>query len=451
MPTLSLERPPLVEYQRSFLYNPQRFTVTEAATKVGKTFSHSWWLFEQSHSPVDDGDEYLWLAPTYAQAAMVFDEVVRRVAHTGAYKVNHSALTITNPNGGILRYRTAEKPDNLYGPSNIRAIVGDEFTRWRPLVWPVVRSLATAKRCPVKLIGNFIGDSNWGHRLAIDNASDPDWVYFKITAQQAVNAGIMASEELESARRSLPPAVFAALYMCEGSAHPLQMMDADAIADLWTNSAERGDRYMVVDVAGEGQDKTTVTVWDGLHIDYIYTEDKSKGPDLVATIDALAKSEGVGRSRIVVDCDGIGGMGVADYLVGCVRFHGGGAVVPQQGDKRVNFANLRAQCYYKLAELVNERAVSIDPDCSEYASTINTELEYVRRKDDITANKLGVMPKDKVKEGLGRSPDYADNLMMRMVLELRGAPLAVDLLAKKGGELRKARRREEIKRYYKYR
>lgn len=32
--------------------------------------------------------------------------------------------------------------------------------------------------------------------------------------------------------------------------------------------------------------------------------------------------------------------------------------------------------------------------------------------------KLRILPKDKVKEGLGRSPDFADNLMMRMVLEL---------------------------------
>lgn len=418
MPLLKIERPWLAEYQTAFLYNPERFTVTEAATKVGKTISHSWWLYELAHNPPNVGDEYLWLAPTYAQAEMVFSDVVRKVAHTAAYKVNRSDLTIQTPQGGILRYKTAEKPDNLYGPSNIRAIVGDEFTRWRPSVWPVVRSLSTALQCPVKLIGNYIGESNWGHRLAIDNASDPEWAYFRITAQQAVGAGIMKQSEIDSARRSLPPAVFAALFLCEGSAHPLQMIYADAIADLWTNDAERGQKAMVVDVAGEGQDKTVVTVWDGLHIEYIYTEDKSSGPELVATIDALAKSEGVGRSRIVVDCDGLGGMGVADYLRGCVRFHGGGKVKAQAGDKRVNFVNLRSQCYYLLADWINNRQISINPDMSHHASDIGAELEYVRRKDDITAAKLGVWPKDKIKEGLGRSPDYGDNLMMRMALEL---------------------------------
>ena len=87
---LKIERPKLTDYQRDFLYNPQRFTVTEAATKIGKTFSHSWWLFEQSHNPVNDGDEYWWLAPTYAQADMVFQHVVRKVASTGAYTINRA-------------------------------------------------------------------------------------------------------------------------------------------------------------------------------------------------------------------------------------------------------------------------------------------------------------------------------------------------------------------------
>ena len=127
-----IHRPKLAEYQRAFLYNKERFTVTEAATKVGKTLSHSWWLFETAHNPPNLGDECLWLAPTYQQADMVFSDVVRKVAPTGAYVINRSDLTIETPKGGILRYRTAEKPDNLYGPSNIVAIVGDEFTRWAP-------------------------------------------------------------------------------------------------------------------------------------------------------------------------------------------------------------------------------------------------------------------------------------------------------------------------------
>lgn len=447
MPSLDIERPPLVEYQRAFLYNAHRFTVTEAATKIGKTFSHSWWLFEQSHDPVEQGDEYLWLAPTYAQAAMVFEEVARRVAPTGVYKVNYSQLTITNPHGGILRYRTAEKPDNLYGPSNIRAIVGDEFTRWRPLVWPVVRSLATAKRCPVKLIGNYIGEDNWGHRLAKDNEHDPEWAYFRVNAWDAVKAGIMQEAEVESARRSLPPSVFSALYLCEGTADPSMLMDWQAINDLFTNDhAAGGERWMVIDVAGGGKDKTVISIWEGLRAVHWYVEDKSNSPDLIATVLSMSKLENIPRSRIIIDADGIGGMGLADHLPGCYRFRAQGKVFPQKGHQP-NYRYLKDQCGHKLAEIVNAREIYID--APDHRDTIAQELSWIRRGKMDHDGKLRILAKDKVKEGLGRSPDFGDNLMMRMVGELTNSePIAVGMLERQGIERRRKNMREEIKKHF---
>lgn len=437
--TVEVDRPPLVDYQRAFLYNPHRFTVTEAATKVGKTFSHSWWLFEQSHDPIDEGDEYLWLAPTYAQAAMVFEEVARRMAPTGAYKVNYSQLTITNPHGGILRYRTAEKPDNLYGPSNVRAIVGDEFTRWRPMVWPVVRSLATAKRCPVKLIGNYIGEDNWGHRLAQDNANDPEWAYFRVTAPDAVRAGIMAQEEVDSARRSLPPSVFAALYLCEGTTDPSMLMDWQAINDLFTNDhVQPGQRYLTCDVARYGSDKTVVMLWEGLRVAQVYVYSGQATNATAAAIESTARLEAVPRSRIIIDDDGIGG-GVVDLLPGCYAFKGGAKPLPRKGHEQ-NYANLKAQCCYELAQRVNAREIYID--APDHRDTIAQELSWVRRDKMDHDGKLRILAKDKVKEGLGRSPDFGDNLMMRMVGELvHSEPIAVGLLERQG----RARRSEEFK------
>jgi hypothetical protein len=443
---VEIDRPPLVDYQRAFLTNPHRFTVTEAATKVGKTFSHSWWLFEQSHSPVDDGDEYLWLAPTYAQAAMVFEEVARRVGPTGVYRVNYSQLTITNPHGGILRYRTAEKPDNLYGPSNIRAIVGDEFTRWRPLVWPVVRSLATAKRCPVKLIGNYIGEDNWGHRLAKDNEHDPEWAYFRVNAWDAVKAGIMQEAEVESARRSLPPSVFSALYLCEGTADPSMLMDWQAINDLFTNDhVAPGQRYLTCDVARYGSDKTVVMLWEGLRVAQVYVYSGQATNATAAAIESTARLESVPRSRIIIDDDGIGG-GVVDLLPGCYAFKGGAKPLPRKGHEQ-NYANLKAQCCYELAQRVNAREIHID--AADHRDTIAQELSWVRRDKMDHDGKLRILAKDKVKEGLGRSPDFGDNLMMRMVGELTNSePIAVGMLERQGMMRRQAKMREGLKNHF---
>jgi len=406
-----IHRPKLAEYQRAFLYNKERFTVTEAATKVGKTLSHSWWLFETAHNPPNLGDECLWLAPTYQQADMVFSDVVRKVAPTGAYVINRSDLTIETPKGGILRYRTAEKPDNLYGPSNIVAIVGDEFTRWRPSVWPVVRSLATARRCPVKLIGNYIGEENWGHRLAMDNQHNPEWAYHRITAYDAVKAGIMAAEEVESARGSLPPSVFSALYLCEGTADPSMLMEWAHINDIFTNDhVAHGQKALTCDVARYGSDKTVLMLWSGLRVEYIYVYQGQATNETAAAILQIAKQEGVQRSRIVIDDDGVGG-GVVDLIRGCVPFNGG-----SRPHKDENYANLKAQCCYMLAQRVNAGEIYVVNE--DYRDTIAQELSWVRRHKMDHDGKLYILPKDKVKEGLGRSPDFGDNLMMRMRLEL---------------------------------
>lgn len=46
---IEIDKPKLTSYQKDFLYNEARFTITEASTKVGKTFAHIWWIFEQAN------------------------------------------------------------------------------------------------------------------------------------------------------------------------------------------------------------------------------------------------------------------------------------------------------------------------------------------------------------------------------------------------------------------
>ena len=51
--------------------------------------------------------------------------------------------------------------------------------------------------------------------------------------------------------------------------------------------------------------------------------------------------------------------------------------------------------------------------------TITQELEQVRRHNIDKDGKLALIPKEKVKDMLGRSPDFSDALMMRMWYELK--------------------------------
>ena len=56
--------------------------------------------------------------------------------------------------------------------------------------------------------------------------------------------------------------------------------------------------------------------------------------------------------------------------------------------------------------------VYIDCQDIEVKKLIIEELEYVKQYNMDKDGKKQVLPKDKIKEQLGRSPDFADTLMM---------------------------------------
>ena len=84
-----LNEPRLADYQRAILDSPARITITEACTKSGKSFSHSWWNFKGAHFPMNPGAECLWVAPSHGQAKMIFDEVTRIERHRRGRVAEH--------------------------------------------------------------------------------------------------------------------------------------------------------------------------------------------------------------------------------------------------------------------------------------------------------------------------------------------------------------------------
>lgn len=208
-------RPKLTAYQLAIINSPARFTVTTAATKIGKTFSHLWWLFEESHSPPKKGANYWWVAPVYSQAKIAFTRLKRVVENTGAYRINESELYIITPLGSVIWFKSADKADNLYG-EDVFAVVFDEFTRAKEAAWIALRSTLTATKGKCKFIGNAKGRKNWGYKLALKAKSgEPNYEFFKITAYDAVNEGILSLEEIEQAKRDLPKHAFDELYLAE--------------------------------------------------------------------------------------------------------------------------------------------------------------------------------------------------------------------------------------------
>ncbi len=139
------------------------------------------------------------------------------MAPKGTFKVNETKLKLTTPTGSIIHFLSAEKPDNLYG-EDVWAAVFDECSRAREDANIALRSTLTATRGKCKYIGNVKGKKNWAYKLGQRaKAGEPNYEYFKITAWDAVDAGILEREEIEQAQRDLPEAAFKELYLAEPS------------------------------------------------------------------------------------------------------------------------------------------------------------------------------------------------------------------------------------------
>jgi len=213
---INYDRPYLTSYQQAILDSPARYTITAASTKTGKTASHIIWLFEQALN-LNNNQSVWWVAPVYQQAEIAFRRMKAQVNIKDFFISNESKLVLTTPMGSRIEFKSAEKPDNLYG-EDVYAAVFDEASRSREDSWFALRSTLTATQGKCKLIGNVKGKKNWFYKLGERAKSgDPNMEYFKITAYDAAKEGILKVEEIEQAKRDLPDYIFRELYLAEPS------------------------------------------------------------------------------------------------------------------------------------------------------------------------------------------------------------------------------------------
>jgi hypothetical protein len=211
---INYERPYLTSYQKAILDSDARYTITAASTKTGKTASHIIWLFEQSLL-LKENQAVWWVAPVYQQAEIAFRRMRAQVNIRDFFHTNESKLVLTTPIGSRIEFKSAEKPDNLYG-DDVYAAVFDEASRAREDSWYALRSTLTATKGKCKLIGNVKGKKNWFYKLeGRKEGGEPNMEYFKITAYDAAKEGILDVEEIEQAKRDLPDYVFKELYLAE--------------------------------------------------------------------------------------------------------------------------------------------------------------------------------------------------------------------------------------------
>lgn len=220
------------------------------------------------------------------------------------------------------------------------------------------------------------------------------------------------------------------------------LISVEALSDAFSNTITKdGDKYLIIDVARFGEDSTVFTFWDGLEL---YRIEKFVKQDTQKTIQQAkdyAAAERIPWSNIMIDEDGIGGA-VVDGMPGVRGFVANSSALPTATQilervskvnhefiPKTNFANLKSQCAFKLAELINEHKLSFR--VPQYRDIIIEELTaLLRHKDPTSDGKMAIRPKDEVKEEINRSPDVGDPLIYRAWFELKREALNEDPVKK---------------------
>jgi len=199
------------------------------------------------------------------------------------------------------------------------------------------------------------------------------------------------------------------------------IFDYFAFNDIFTNQfRNQGNKYITADIALKGSDLLIAFAWNGFVIEDVEIIDKSKSDVVIEKLKDLAERNEVPERNIVYDDDGVGAF-VDGFIKQANGFNNNSKPFNNE-----NYANLKAQCVYKMADFVNQNKVSILQKVSSkkingksIMSHLKEERKVFKREKPDSDGKLSIIPKAKMKNVLGHSPDFMDAFYMRAYFEYK--------------------------------
>jgi len=357
-----------------------------------------------------------------------FFELTSNLKLSTSYNYNSQTGVITWTNGSeillkdLYSYPADPNFDSL-GSLEITGAFIDECNQISFKAWQIVTSRIRYKLNEYNLTPKILGTCN----------PAKNWTYSKFylpTAAGSINETRKFIQSLPTDNPNLPPSYLDSLLALDENSKqrlyygnwefdndPARLIDFDKIQNIFTNDfVDAGDMYISADIARYGSDKMVILVWSGFRVIEIFTLDKSSITETAEAIKSLMNKHRVPLSNVVADEDGVGG-GVVD-IVRCKGFVNNSKALKEENNN-VEYQNLKTQCYYKLAELIQSNKLFIDCNNADVQDIITKELEQVKRDKIDQDGKLRILPKEKVKELIGHSPDYSDALAMRFYFDLK--------------------------------
>lgn len=424
----------LHEQQKRVVISPARFKILRAGRRGGKTKLEvedmSFEASEASNRPI------FYLAPTQAQArSIIWEELKARLGSAGIANESRLEMTVMTADGGtsIIKVAGWENRENFRGQKAWK-IYFDEvdtmknfFTGWQEIFRPALtdfKGKAIFSGTPKKENPNL-------RRLEKIAETDGDYAafHFKTEDNPYIDKG-----EIAKARKELDYDTFVQEYEAEYVDNAGALFSYDALVDTFSNTITKdGQKYMTVDIAEDGSDKTVFSIWDGLE-EYRREEfERLNTENIVDKIRDFASVERIPFSHICVDAIGVGaGVASNSRLDGIIGYKSSYAPIKTDMDiVRLpnvhyldnaplvsDYRNLRSQCVFTLADLVNNHNIA-SRVTGEFKEEIIEELSTYQDASTGDGKRLATLKED-VKEIIGRSPDHSDTWIMRMYFVVRG-------------------------------
>lgn len=426
-----------------------RFKVGRAGRKGGKTALEIETLSYKAVAKAQDlpikkfifetGRKVLYIAPTQLQARnIVWEALKTRLAGIGVPNEQLLQMKVKNADGKTTTIYVGgwENRENYRGLTDVVHISFDEvdtlrdfFIGWREIFRPMFLDTGGT----ADFIGTPKKENPNLRRLEKEAEGDPAWECFHFTSRD--NPFLPVSEidalekEYEGDMVSYRQEVMAEYVDNAGS-----LIKYAALIDMWSNTITKdGSRYLIVDVADDGSDKTVFSFWDGLEeyrkelFEHLNTE------GIVTQIREYAASERIPYSHIGVDAIGVGaGVASSSLLDGIIGFKSSFGPIktdldivrlPNVGHLKdapltSDYKNLRSQCVFTLADHINTHKIA--SRVQDVRIRERTIEELALYQDISTGDgKRFATTKEEIKAKLGRSPDLSDTLVMRMYFVIR--------------------------------
>ena len=433
----------LYPHQQKVARSPARFKITRGGRRSGKTvLKTETMVFKAVSNLINLAREFpdrsvIFIAPTQKQARTIIWSALKARLH-GIGKANESRLEMVIPteNGGNATIFVGgwENRENYRGMSNVIHIEFDEtdtmkdfFIGWEEIFKPMLMETGGSAGfggTPKKENPNL-------RRLEKEAEDKSNWQRFHFTSWDNPD---FSREELELAREEMDGETYKQEIMAEYVDNAGALFGYDAVLDVFTNAITKSkEKYLIIDVADDGTDKTKFSFWQGLEeyrresFGYMTTDAK------IAKTREFQTQEQIPMSQTLVDANYGSGVAMASspLLDGIIGYKGSyGAIRTDQDPTKLpnvhytkgsslvsDFKNLRSQCIFTLADLVNRHEIA-SKVVSKDKEAIIEELPLYQDASKGDGKRMATTKEDIVAL-LGHSPDDSDTWIMRMYFVVR--------------------------------